>query len=203
MHLRTLRSLFLVTVILFAASIPASATPPANNQFTIAASNVTMPPTGLGLSKYTVSAIPIAGSMAVTCGYSGPSTTAKIPTCTYGPLAATPVTPGQTITGQIDFYPYGSAIPVDLHRSTHSPILPLAAALLLGWGLRRRAIGRLIPCVLAIAGLAAVSAISSCGGNPNDMTPGTYAYTITAGVDPTGASNPTQAASTIINVTIP
>jgi len=45
-----------------------------------------MPIKGNGSTQYTVSGIPITGTLNVTCQYSGPVTDANLPTCTYGPL---------------------------------------------------------------------------------------------------------------------
>jgi hypothetical protein len=66
---------------------------------------VTMPVSGNGSTQYTVTGIPITGTLTVSCRYSGPPTEANLPTCTYGPVhAPEPVNAGQTVTGTILFY---------------------------------------------------------------------------------------------------
>jgi hypothetical protein len=64
----------------------------ATSDFAITAANVNMPASGNGSSEYTVTAIPMTGSLTVTCQYSGAATVARIPNCTYGPIEALPVT---------------------------------------------------------------------------------------------------------------
>lgn len=201
MHVRGLRFSFLtIWLIGFSAALSWAATP----QFAVTAANVTMPLTGLGSSSYTVTAIPNTGTLGVVCQYSGPATEAKIPTCTYGPIVATPVTAGQTVTGTVYFYPYGSAIPLARNRTASGTAgVALAGAVLLGLAIRRRARGWLALMVLAVGSLAGGLAISACTGAMDSMTPGTYQYTITAGNSPEVTSNPTLAASTNITVTVP
>jgi hypothetical protein len=179
----------------------------ATSDFAITAANVNMPASGNGSSEYTVTAIPMTGSLTVTCQYSGAATVARIPNCTYGPIEALPVTAGQTVTGTIDFLPYGSAVPLGLHRQAHAPGagLALAGALLLGFGFRRRARGWFALVVLAVGTLAGVAGITACaGGSMVSMTPGTYQYTISAGNVPGGSNLLSgMSTSTTINVTIP
>ncbi len=172
-------------------------------EFAVAAANVTMPSNGNGQSAYTVTGIPMNGNLAVTCQYSGPATQASIPDCSYGPIAAIPVTTGQTVKGTISFYPAGVGVPQVAGRRGQGPAarLALAGALLLGFGLRLRR-GGLAMLVLAAASLAAVSGLSACVGGFNGMTPGTYQYTITAGVSGT-LNNLAIGTSTTIDVTVP
>jgi hypothetical protein len=85
---------------LIAAAVPALG----STEFSIAATNVTMPASGNGSTQYTVSGIPITGTLTVSCQYSGPATEANLPTCTYGPVhAPEQVKAGQTLTGTILF----------------------------------------------------------------------------------------------------
>lgn len=181
----------------------------ASSAFAITATNVTMPTTGLGFTQYSVSGIPMAGTLSVSCQYAGTNPAAKVPICNYGPVRApAPVVAGQTVTGSIDFYPYGSAIPARLEERNHAPMvgMPLALGLLLGLGLLRRTRRGVVLTVLpGLAVLAVTAGLSGCGGNSNlnTMNPGTYQYTILAdnesgGVTPLGA-----AASTTITVTVP
>jgi hypothetical protein len=158
----------------------------ANAPISITATNVTMPSSGNGQSQYTVTGIPTAGTVSVDCLFSGAISNAKIPNCTYGPLVATPVTAGQTLTGTIQFYPFGVATPVGLHRaprrSGHLPAGGVALAGVLMLGFRRKAWRWLAVAMLAVGSLAGMSGISGCGGLgfSNAMTPGTYQYTIVA-----------------------
>lgn len=178
--------------------------------FTVSAASVTMPSRALGSSAYTVSGIPEPGTLVVTCGYplagGAGAANLKIPTCSYGPILAIPVTPGQTVTGMISFYPYGSAVPLSLQGRGSGPAggLAVAGALLAGLGLRRLKRRWAALSLLALGGLAALAATSGCVAPPFDqMTPGTYPYVIKAVVSPTNTLNPTVVASTTIQVTVP
>lgn len=179
----------------------------AASAYTIAATNVTMPMSGPGSTQYTVTAIPMTGTLYVSCQYAGTGTGLKIPDCNYGPVRApTPVNAGQTVKGTIFFYPYGPAVPVGLHRSGHAPWagLALGGALLLGFfGRRRRTRNLLALAVLAVGTIAGLAGITACGGNPNAMTPGTYQYTLTADNEASGNTPLGQGVSTTILVTVP
>jgi hypothetical protein len=74
----------------------------------------------------------------------------------------------------------------------------LAGILLLGFGFRRRAARWLTLTLFAIGTFAGLEAVSACGGNNDVVTPGTYAYTISA-TDVTTAVSVT----TSVNVTVP
>jgi hypothetical protein len=111
--------------------------------------------------------------------------------------------------GTVYFYPFGAAVPVGLrrapHRSGHLPAagLALAGALMLGFGLRRRARGWLALAVFAAGALAGVAGISGCTAGLIGMTPGTYQYTITAIFEASGPAILGAQATTTINVTVP
>jgi hypothetical protein len=177
--------------------------------FTITAANVTMPSSGNGSTEYTVTGIPAAGTVEIGCLFSGTITTAKIPNCTYGPVELIPVTAGQTLTGTIEFYPFGVAVPAGLHRmprrSGNFPAagLALTGALMLGFGWRRRARRWLMLSVIAVGTLAGLAGISACGGNSRAMTPGTYQYTVTAVYAPSPQTPLEDLTTTTINVTVP
>lgn len=178
----------------------------AANQFAISATNVTMPGSGLGSTKYTVAEIPMTGTLNVSCQYAGSAMDAKVPTCTYGPAhAPTQVDAGQTLTGTIYFYPYGSAIPAEQHRPGSAPEagLALAGALMLGFGLRRNSRRWLALLLLTAGCLAGMTAISACTGAMNPGTPGTYQYTLTAANESSGVAPLGQAVSTTVTVTVP
>ncbi len=176
---------------------PANAATP----FTITATNVTMPAHGNGVTSYTVSGIPVKGSLVINCQYSGPTTTAHIPTCSYGPIVAIPVDAGQTVSGSVQFYPYGAAVPLAQSSAAQASAgLTLAGLLLLG--LRRRARRFLLLVSVAALLLGGIPALTGCGNGWNGMTPGTYSYTVTAG-NGSGLNNVMQGTSAIISVTIP
>jgi hypothetical protein len=178
----------------------------ASTAYAITATNVTMPASGNGTSSFTVTGIPVTGSLIVSCIYSGQITGAKIPYCGGGPLAAIPVTGGQTFTGAVTLYPFGSAVPLSQHRTngegSSAAVLSLAGALLFGFGFKRRGSRDFIGLLVAICAFAILPIISACAIG-NGMTPGTYAYTITAANEASLTSPPAQIASTTINVTVP
>jgi hypothetical protein len=193
--------LILIASLGFSTPRALAATPP----FSITATNVTMPSTGPGITHYSVADIPLTGTLAVSCTYMG-SPEDKAPICNYGPLRGpVQVTAGQTVTGTIDFYPYGSAIPAGLRRESYAPWggLALAGMLLLGLGFRRGTRSRLLLTVLAAGFLAGVVGISACGGSSSLSTPGTYQYTISADNESGGVTPLGQGVSTVITVTVP
>lgn len=177
--------------------------------FAITATNVTMPHSGLGVSHYKVTGIPFDGTMTIACQYSGKDKSARIPTCTYGPLVAIPVKQGQTVTGEEFFYPWGSAIPLDqqgaIHRFPSGQLagLWLAGVLLIGAGLRPKARRWLTVGMLAAGSLAASAGLSGCIWGPGGMTPGTYPYTISANVEANPVVPLGRGVSTTISVTVP
>jgi hypothetical protein len=199
------RLLVLVGSLLVVSFELSGASAQTSTPFAITATDVTMPSSGIGVSQYTVTGIPAAGTLAISCAYSGPVTVAKLPLCPMTPPVVYTVTAGETLTGQIDFYPYGSPIPVGLHRmpsrSSHLPAasLAFAGALIFGFGLRSRARRWLALILLATGMLAGLAGISGCiPGNP--MTPGTYQYTISA--DWTASSPAILSAQTTTNISV-
>jgi hypothetical protein len=179
--------------------------------YAITATNVTMPATGNGASDYTVSGIPVTGLLMVSCQYSGPTTTAHIPSCSYVSPILVQVQSGQTVTGAIQFSPVENA-PTTSSRATWRngfgwPVGGVvAASLLLGLRFRIGAM-RWLSLLVLTAGLAGLIAIPGCAGgsNSNGMTPGTYAYTLTASntYDTNPEPNIAAGASTTISVTVP
>jgi hypothetical protein len=177
----------------------------ASTAFAITATNVTMPASGNGMSNFTVTGIPITGSLAMDCQYSGPSTTAKIPLCGGGPSVQVPVTEGQSYSGVVYFRPSNSTVPADSQKTARNrasaAMVSLAGAVLLCFGFGRRSSRRSL-LLAAICAFAILPVISACGDNYNGMTPGTYSYTITAGNS--AELNPLiVATSTTVNVTVP
>ncbi|MGD0683255.1 MAG: hypothetical protein ABR990_14540 [Terracidiphilus sp.] len=194
---------------LFAASYGFSGAPAlAATPFAITATNVTMPTTGNGVSQFTITGIPGDGTISMSCEYSGTEIVVKIPVCPMTPPALITVTAGETLTGSILFYPYGSPIPAGLHRTPRrsGPLpasgLALAGALILGFGLRRRARRWLTLVLLAAGTLAGVGGISGCIRGPL-MTPGTYPYTIMAEWTASGPAILSSQVTTTVNVTVP
>jgi hypothetical protein len=174
--------------------------------FAITAVNLTMPSvtvittTGgatsipLGSSAFTVTGIPGAGTLTISCQYSGPDTVAKIPqVCGHAGVPGVPIEAGETtLSGIVYFVPYGFTSPSvgelrgSPRPSSHLPAagLALAGALMVGFGLRRRGRSWLALAVFAVGGLAGAMGISACSGGGQGMTPGTYQYTILAGFQP-------------------
>jgi len=160
-----------------------------------------MPASGTAATKYTVSQIPVRGNLTINCAYSGPQTDAKLPVCDGGPSVLIPVNAGQTVTGSVVFYPYGSVVPAVKHAQQNLPTpgLALVGALLIGLGFRRKALRRLTPLLFT---LACATALTACGGSMNGTTPGTYQYTVSA--ETAGTVDPLAAqVVTTINVTVP
>ena len=75
----------------------------------------------------------------------------------------------------------------------------LAAALLIGLGIRRGSRRWLMMTTLIAVALAGVSA---CDGNANGMTSGTYQYTVTAGNEANSNTPLGQGVSWTINVIV-
>ena len=168
-----------------------------------------MPSSGLGETSVTVTGIPMTGTLGAGCAYSGPTTTARIPTCTYGPVFVVPVNAGDSWSEKISFYPWGEAVPASLHRSpeaSRSGIASLAVACLLAFGFafRRRSRSWFVTVLLAAVALAGLAGVTACSGGPfNNMTPGTYQYTVAADNESSGPTPLGQAVSTTITVTVP
>jgi len=205
MRMRSLSLLFsLLTIAAFGV---AGGRACAAGTFAVAATNVTMPSSGLGSSQFTVTSPPLTGTLFVSCTIAGPvDPTTKVPTCSGGPLVSIPVKAGQTVTGAIPFYPYGVIVPAALGRVPHgltgAPAggLALAGVLVLGLGLRRRNWRWFVPMLLAVV---VASAAGGCGGGSNAMMPGTYQYKISVVNSSSNGGAPTYLATTTISVTVP
>jgi hypothetical protein len=193
----------LLVAVSIAIAFPALAAAAAPT-YAITAANVTMPRVGIGSLPYTVAGIPMTGILAITCQYSGPPTTAKIPLC-FQAIAPAPVTAGQTVKGVVGLFPPNGPVPASLHGTNRAPWtgLALAGVLIVGVGLRRRARSWLVLTLFAGASLAGLAAISACGGSMNGMTPGTYQYTVTADNEANSMTPLGQGVSTTITVTVP
>jgi hypothetical protein len=161
--------------------------------------------------QYTVSNIPIAGTLTVNCQYSGSSTfqeQAKLPVCGVGPLVGFTVSAGQTLSGTIGLTPWGAPLPASFKgrrgkRSAEGAAgWMLAGALLLGLGLRRRTRRWQTLAGMAAAGLLISFGVSACGGSSNGPMPGVYVYTVTANVEPNPMTPLGQGVTTNVNVTV-
>jgi hypothetical protein len=166
--------------------------------FAITATSVTMSPGSNPVSQFTVTGIPMTGTLTIGCAFSGAASMAsKAPICPMTPPRAPyQVNAGGTVQGAIAFYPPGGPIPAA------APVAgaALAGVLLLGLGFRRR--GR-TPLVLVALCVALLAGMTACGGSSNGMTPGTYPFTISASNE-SGSTTPLgQLVSTTINITVP
>jgi hypothetical protein len=175
--------------------------------FTIAAIDVTMPSSGVGLSQFSISGIPITGTLALSCVYEGKEPLMKVPVCPLTPPIAYQVTAGGALKGTITFYPYGVPVPASVPRgrgSSRAAVeLAFVGALLVGFGLRRRMRRWLALTALMVGSWAFLVGIDACGGSSSGMTPGTYPYTISAVNQNSLTNSPIAEATTTINVTVP
>ena len=191
--------------------------------FAITAANLTMPSVTvitttngvtsipLGSSAFTVTGIPGAGTLTISCQYSGPDTEAKIPQV-CGPAGApgVPIEAGETtLNGTVYFVPYGLTTPSigQLNNapppSRHLPAggLALAGVLMAGFGLRCRGRRWLTMAVFALGALASLMGMSACSAGSQGMTPGTYPYAITAGFVPSN-TNVTEDRGATVTLTV-
>ena len=170
----------------------------ADSSFIITATNVTMSSSGTGVSQYTITGIPVTGTIVLSCGYSGSLMLGNLPICPLTPPVAYPVNAGGTLRGSIYFYPPNTPVPAVVPAAG----MALAAVLLMGF--RRRAPGGLWSIVFAVTTLAGLATLTGCGGTYRfTLSPGTYPYTITAVNSPAVGTGPSYVASTIIQVTVP
>lgn len=174
--------------------------------FTITATNVTMSSsgkTGTGSSSFTLTSVNgYAGSVTLNCSATNPPPEDKLPICLpSGPPASIPLTAGQVITGSISFYNVPVPVPASLPKGRGRGLasgLALAAALSLVFGSRRRAARWSTLTLFALCAICVLAGISACGANSDYVTPGTYAYSITAKDINTNAP-----VSSSFNVTVP
>jgi hypothetical protein len=183
-----------------AAGMPAPAP-----SFTISASNVTMPESGMVAIPITFTSVNgFAGSVAVSCNPPTVAAGVRAPFCQGGgPVMAYPLSANGTATGNVGIV----AIPLNVeaaaiassakHRQEGS--WALAGVLMLGIGLRRLS-RRVARAMLAIVGMGVIATgLSGCGGPPT-LTPGSYVFTLNANsVDTT---TPLTASATA-TVTVP
>lgn len=180
-------------LLLFSASVTMRAA-----EFSITASNVTMPNRGTAMSEFTITSIPMTGSIALNCSYAGNLPKTNLPICPLTPPVAYQVTTGGTLKGSVVFYPAGSAIPAS------SPRGGIAVAILAICGLALRRFGRRWSSLISLVmlGIAGLMGVGACGGGHGPVMPaGSYPYTITA-ENTTGVNNVAAGTSVTIQVTV-
>ena len=162
-------SLLFVWMVAFGSvldSLPAHAAPPS---FTISATNVTLPSSGDGSIPFVLTSVDgYVGTVAVSCPEVNAPEGARVPYCGGGPVFAFSLTAEKTVTGNLTLTPYGVPVPL------------AAGALLVGLTLRRRKVAWPPLALVLACTLASLGAVAGCGSGTSGMTPGTYAYTITA-----------------------
>jgi hypothetical protein len=169
-----------------------SATP----SFTISASSATLPTSGTGSIPFTLTSVSsFAGYVGVSCGPAQPPYT---------------LTANGTVAGSLNLVAYippcSNPCPVKLlspprHRGAVN--LALASVLLLGLSFRRRPARWLTLVLCAVGILAGLAGVNACGaGAGKTLTPGTFAYTVSATQTGTTTS-PSLVANTTVNVTVP
>lgn len=173
--------------------------------FTISASNVTMPTSGMVAVPFTLTSMNgFVGSVAVSCTPPTVATGVRAPLCQEGgPARAYSLTANGTATGNVAITAIElnveAAVRASNAKQRHEGSWALAGALMLGLGLRRRS-RRVARAMLAIVGMGVIAiGLSGCGGPPT-LTPGAYVFMLNANsVD----STPTVNASTTATVTVP
>jgi hypothetical protein len=153
--------------------------------FTIAATNVTMPEGGNpGRSSFTLTAgSGYSGLVTVDCDYTGAEVpagaevTAKVPTCWIFSYPNFDLESNQTVKGTLTLVPYGKKAgddgPVTSLRSAPALVVGLVGVVAMGWRLNGKA--RSFLALIAL-GFIAVSCLTSCARGLS----GTFHYTITA-----------------------
>jgi hypothetical protein len=191
---------------LYAAQAPAVAPAPS---FTISASNVTMPSSGMVAIPFTLTSVNgFAGSVAVLCVE--PTVVGSInrgPYCDQGgPLMAYTLVADGTTTGSVTIVaikpnPVPLASKSSLIGHGRGASWALACALILGLGLKRKSVLRLSRIALAVFLLMGLAGFGICGcGGPPTLTPGTYPFMLNA---TSVSTNPSLYASTTATVTVP
>lgn len=174
-HNDSLWLLAAVCLVSFPLAAPAANTP----AFAVSASNVTMPGgKAAGSTQFTLTSVNgYAGKLVVSCGYSGGEMNPRVPTCGSGTSVLYTLNANQSLHGTLSVYPYGSAIPVIVHKKPGARA-PFALALLI-FGISSAGVRHLRRRRVLLLALAAVlsAGLASCGGS--DLS-GTFPYTVTA-----------------------
>lgn len=177
----------LVTLLALSWLLSPAAAHAATPAFTVSATNVIMPASGMGTSTVTAtSENSYAGRLVIACDSANSSMGAHLPLCFGHPVTGLAVAANKSAQLQLYLVPYGQAPPPVSSRTSgwkgEAP-LALAGALLLGFGLRRRA-RKLGWFTLAAALFAASAGITACGGGAH----GTFTYNVVATDSATSAS---------------
>ena len=197
---------FSVVLLSFCSVVGWAKAPPAAPSFTITASPYTMPSSGDGAIPFTLTSIGgFEGTVLVTCTSPNPPVGVREPRCGYngGPaMGGFDLTANGTATGYENIeaiYPLPAHEVSRLNHpeSRNAARWALAGVLMLGLGLRRKK-ARQFFSLLILAGV--FMGMTACAG-PETLTPGVYAYTLTA--QSVGQDIPSFVVSTMVNVTVP
>jgi len=194
------RHRFLVATLLFALAVSAASAHAAPS-FTISATNTTMSASGASIPFTLTSINGYTGKFGINCQATNPPAGALLPYCGGGPAFQITLAANATAKGAVGL----TAGPVPLAAASRSNPpghgsdagWAFTAAILFGLGLTRRKARWLSVLLLSIGTLAGLTALNACGGAPT-LTPGTYAYTLTA-----YDMNTNVTASTTVKVTVP
>ncbi len=191
---------FLPTLLLaLSPALSLAATP----SFTISATNTTMSSNGSGSIPIALTSVDgYAGQVGIVCGQPSVPAGTLLPVCGGGPALALTVTADATVKGTIGLTTGPVPLAASrLHRPNRGGVTAwaLAGVLLLGIGFHRRRTRWLPMLLLSVGLLAGFAGLGACAGSgPPTLTPGTYAYTVTATDMNTNAT-----ASTTVEVTVP
>jgi hypothetical protein len=185
--------------------------PAAAQSFTVSASNATLPANGSGTVAFSVTSVNgFSGNVQISCGPTSIPAGARLPFCggNVAPMIYA-VPANAAVTGNLALFgsplPCSNPCPVRLDRAPADRKgagggLALAGALLVGLGLRRRAVRWFALMLLAAGTLAGAAGISACGGSSSGptLTAGVWPYTIAAADTSTNVT-----VSTTFDVTVP
>lgn len=210
-------SLLVASLFAFSAGLSGTNALAATPFFTITATNVMMSSSsssGTGSSSFTLTSVNgYTGQIHIGCNSPTPPEEVKVPFCGSWAVtgAAIPVQPpinltaNEVVTGTFSFInapePCSNPCPVSLPRQRGHGLaqgLALAGALLLGFGLRRKARPWLKLTLFTLCAFFLLAEMGACGGNNSVVTPGAYAYAITATDVNTAAT-----VSSSVQVTVP
>ncbi len=195
-----------IALTLTLAAAHGSAPAPTPN-FTISASNTTMPTTGTGAIPFTITSVSgYTGQIVVECMAPDPPPGVREPECGGGPIPAPiDLAANSSTTGDVPISPYVYVGPTLTGTLKHSGRVwergpALAGLLMLGLGLRRRKVPGLYSkrLLLSCGLLIGLAGLNACGGVLT-LTPGTYTYTL----DAIAQANASHSVSTTLQVVVP
>lgn len=185
----------------FFALGPGAASGQAASSFTISGTNTTMSASGASIPFTLTSINGYAGKLGIRCQAANPPGGARLPYCGGGPAFQITLAANATYKGAVGLtpgpVPLAAASRLNLPGRGPDAGWAFVAALVLGLGFTRRKARWLSVLLLTVGPLAGLTAINACGGSPT-LTPGTYAYTLTA-----YDMNTNVTASTVVKVTVP